>query len=65
MADPKVSDGARQERKAMRAYLRRQIRSNKTLPIDIAVYETVLDWVLARQMRYDHAKGGLGRTRKL
>ena len=53
-ADPKVSLGARLERKAMRAYLRRAIRHRKTL-------DDALEFVLTRQERYDQKPNGLGR----
>lgn len=54
--DPKRSEGARLERKAMRAYLRRLW--TKTGDPTIAA---ALAWVLARQSRYDKKAGGLGK----
>ena len=58
-ADPKASKAARDERAAMRAYLRRKRRTadpSLTAAIDIA-----LDWILTRSQRYDPKPGGLGR----
>lgn len=55
-ADPKVSEGARAERKALRSYLRR-LYTNSDNPI----IQEILDWVLSRQNRYDKDSGGLGR----
>lgn len=58
------SEGARWERKAIRAFLRRQIK--KALRGDLGTvvspdlpFENVLSWVLDRQRRYDKQKGGL------
>lgn len=56
-ADPKTSAGARLERKAFRAYLRRRMGST-TQAGELAA---VLAWVLARQARYDKRGGGLGK----
>lgn len=53
--DPKYSEGARYERKAMRQMLRRRLAAN---PHDVALNE-LLTWVLNRQKRYDPDKGGL------
>lgn len=55
--DLKFSAGARFERKAVRAYLRRIL--TKTQAPEVA---TALAWVLSRQSRYDKKAGGLGRT---
>lgn len=55
MPDVKRSEGARLERKAMRAYLRRQLQSGMFSP----AIEKALAWVLTRQKRYDKRKGGL------
>lgn len=55
-ADPKFSAGARMERKAVLAKLRRDSK--------VATYVNVnnlIDWVKRRQKRYDKAVGGLGR----
>lgn len=54
-ADPKTSAGARLERKAFRAYLRRMAARGK------GTIAEALDWVLARQTRYDKKTGGLGK----
>jgi len=64
MSTPERSDGARRERKAMRAYLRRQIQ---TVERDTLArngpwqFKAVLSWVLGRQRRYDARRGGLGK----
>lgn len=55
-ADPKTSAGARAERKAFRAYLRRLRKQALTVDVN-----EVLDWVLNRQARYDRKVGGLGK----
>mgnify|MGYP001613740199 CR=1 FL=1 len=55
------SDGARYERAAVRAYLRRSIK-RAVIRDDVVTLTNVLDWILARQSRYDKAPGGLGRT---
>lgn len=59
-ADPKLSAGARAERKAFRAFLRRYLKGIQN-PFRLAVAEEILEWVLARQERYDKQPGGLGR----
>jgi hypothetical protein len=64
-ANPLISEGARLERKAVRAYLRRQLeRVRDDIHIEYAtnVLEEALNWILARQKRYDARKGGLGRS---
>lgn len=62
-ADPKVSAGAREERRALRSYLRRQILDAETTGEyqRASTLKTVLDFVIGRQGRYDRAKGGLGK----
>lgn len=55
-ADPKRSEGARLERAAVRAYLRR-IASKSQNP----AIEQAIAWVLGRQKRYDAKTGGLGK----
>ena len=57
---PAKSEGARYERKAIRAYLRRQLNAtpNGSSTATIALRET-LAWVLTRQKRYDKKAGGL------
>lgn len=69
-ADPKVSEGARLERQAFRAYLRRLRAVNAKHDAGSAwaqaernVIAVALNWVLTRQKRYDRRKGGLGRSR--
>ncbi len=52
MADPKTSEGARLERKALRTHVRRAIARKWGL-------ERVLKFVLTRQTRYDKKVGGL------
>lgn len=59
-ADPKVSEGARKERAAFRAYLRRQLNALGE-GAESRSLAPVLQWVLARQDRYDKRRGGLGR----
>lgn len=63
--DPARSEGARYERAAVRAYLRRQISKWKTFgkseDTTVATLGIVLEWVLSRQQRYDKAPGGLGK----
>lgn len=56
--DPKKSEGARYERKAMRAYLTRRIAK---LVGNGAIIEAQrhLEWVRSRQARYDQKPGGL------
>lgn len=63
-ADPKYSAGAREERRAFRAYLTRQMK--KTITIQTAnnyrlAVSYALNFVKARQQRYDKKPGGLGR----
>lgn len=53
-ADPKSSEGARLERRSIREYLRRAIKSRKSLADALA-------FVMTRQSRYDKKAGGLGR----
>lgn len=62
-ADPKLSAGARLERKATRAHLRSVIRQLETgvALSPVAVVRGILDWTLKRSARYDKAPGGLGR----
>ena len=62
---PAHSEGARAERKAMRARLRRRIKrqdgqiSQDWKRATLAALNEELDWVLSRQKRYDARKGGL------
>jgi len=58
------SEGARYERAAFRAFLRREITRYHAVhnEISAAVMQNTLNWVRARQSRYDKAPGGLGKT---
>lgn len=53
--DPRRSEEARVERKAFREYLRRKLTEGAQWE-DLNI---ILDWVLARQKRYDKRPGGL------
>jgi hypothetical protein len=58
------SKGGREERKAMRTYLRRLIKAEEDGCGDgrlgyLVALNTVLGWVLGRQKRYDAKEGGL------
>ncbi|MDR7496823.1 MAG: hypothetical protein QN174_07690 [Armatimonadota bacterium] len=55
--------GARVERAAMRTRLRRRIRQfeEQGKPLEANALREEIDWVLARQRRYDVRPGGLGR----
>lgn len=59
-AEQAFSEGARYERAAIRQYLRRRLRDMNTLNITGEIH-TVIEWVLARQKRYDKHPGGLGK----
>jgi hypothetical protein len=63
MKHPELSEGARLERKAMRNYLRREMKKKVNgFPrsrLETELLELILNWVLARQKRYDKRKGGL------
>jgi hypothetical protein len=56
-ASTEYSAGARYERAALRAYLRRVLRNYP----ESAVSERILAWVVSRQKRYDSKAGGLGK----
>lgn len=63
---PQTSEGARLERKALRAYLRRKLAAEKETQIGgspatayVRALEEVLTWVMGRQRRYDAKAGGL------
>lgn len=58
--DPKFSAGARLERKAFTAYLRRYANKPQTAA-DGTVAAQILSWVLRREARYSKRPGGLGR----
>ncbi len=66
-ADPKTSEGARLERRALRAYLRRRLKKIPVITTDMSkaaaalTLNEVLEFVLTRQRRYDKDQGGLGR----
>lgn len=55
-ADPKFSAGARLERAAFRAFIRRAMKRRGT-----PAPQVYLDWVLQRQRRYEKKPGGLGK----
>lgn len=59
MTDPKFSAGARLERKAFRDYLRRQLAKSSAAGNPARAWEKAIEWVLARQQRYDKREGGL------
>lgn len=60
------SIGARMERKAIRAFLRRELKLMGGGETDYSTgqfdaIKSTLGWVLGRQHRYDQRSGGLGR----
>lgn len=57
-ADPKYSAGAREERRAFRNYLRRQLKKS---PPPAGILLNAIEWVLKRQQRYDKRAKGLGK----
>lgn len=59
-ADPKVSDGARTERAAFRAYLKRKLNALGE-GAESSSLAPALQWVQERQQRYDKRPGGLGK----
>lgn len=64
-AEPLRSAGAREERRAVLAYLRRKARHTSAvagagLPT-ATVMGQAIEWMLARQKRYDARVGGLGK----
>jgi hypothetical protein len=59
-AHPAKSEGARLERRAMRAYLRR-VLLHETDAWSASALKMVLRWLAGRQKRYDARPGGLGR----
>jgi len=61
MVDPKESEGARLERAVFRNRLRRMIKFYGDGHIAGGVLKIELNWILARQKRYDSRKGGLGK----
>jgi hypothetical protein len=60
-ADPKFSEGARAERKAFRDKLRRELKNYSELEEEGQILGVLLQWILARQKRYDKVPGGLGK----
>lgn len=58
MTDPKKSEGARMERKAMRAYLQRKLKRGATVD-QVESLTEIFEWVKSRQDRYDKQPGGL------
>lgn len=56
---PAHSEGARLERRAFRNMLRRRLSSALKTASGTDAYQDTLDWVLARQKRYDKKAGGL------
>lgn len=58
-----LSEGARYERAATRARLRRRIRqyNSERMYLCSDALKIELSWQLARQKRYDAKPGGLGR----
>mgnify|MGYP007082007439 FL=1 len=61
MTDPKMSEGARLERKSFRERLRRGIKLYADSKEIQDVLKQELEWVLTRSKRYDVARGGLGK----
>jgi len=62
MADHAKSEGARYERKAVREYLRRQIKKSAAHSVGWPdALNEALQWILKRQERYEKKAGGLGR----
>jgi len=59
MKEHAYSEGARYERAAIRTRLRREIAKEPNPTVAKALQEEV-DWILARQKRYEKVKGGLG-----
>jgi len=62
MADHAKSEGARYERAAYRARLRRRIKTCNPFKSTVEALKDELAWILARQSRYDKAPGGLGKV---
>jgi hypothetical protein len=60
-AEPKFSEGARMERKAFRDKLRRELNHYSDLGEKGQILGVLLQWILARQKRYDKVEGGLGK----
>ena len=59
-ADPRRSEGARVERAAFRAYLRRLLKRLESSTMGVTdVAQDALHWVLMRQKRYAKRPGGL------
>ena len=60
-ADPRFSAGARLERKAILAHVRRVLKSFTVAGDADDVLLKLESWVLKRQARYDKQPGGLGK----
>jgi hypothetical protein len=62
-ADPKVSYGARVERKAIIAHLRRKfdVFIKNGLTREAAIAQQTIDYILGRDEEYNKRPGGLGR----
>lgn len=63
-ADPLVSKGARLERAAVLAYLRRKVRHTNAVAdghSGARVLSECVEWMLKRVHRYGSKKGGLGK----
>lgn len=67
-ADPKLSEGARLERKAVLTYVRRKRRKMGETFGGLAlgeavVLDEVIAWMVQRESRYSARPGGLGRSK--
>ena len=60
MADPNYSAGARYERRANLARVRRQKKKARD-PLVIDALDLMESYLVTRQKRYDRRKGGLGK----
>lgn len=59
-ADPRFSAGARLERKAILAHVRRVLkRIPPGVTCDLSDFAQLESWLLKRQVRYSKRKGGL------
>jgi hypothetical protein len=61
-ADPMLSEGARLERKTVRARLRRMKKEYKEVGDEraAAAMDEEINWMLERHLRYEQKAGGLG-----
>lgn len=64
MTDHARSEGARYERAAIRTRLRRRIKDEESRfhGAEVRLLTAELNWILARQKRYEQRPGGLGKT---